>query len=231
MAILNDIERRDILKLTELLKKILPNKELLELFLNYLQPVSEKITKTIIITPTQVAFKYPNGDYYMLNIDNDGINSFYNQKSIGSVQRIKISFLQNLTFVTNDETISEIDEFTEEPSFIIRHTDCKTYKDNEIVYHRVYKTKTSNTTNTQECSTISQEIYVNDDRIAYMRSMTITNDELNVPEVTYSKCCSYNPAPFNNLINTEKRDEPFIYPSNENEFTTSIAEINKGKTK
>lgn len=231
MAILNSIEQKDLLNFIKLINKILPNKELLEEFLNKLQPISHKETRVIGITNTYAAFQYPNGDYYMLKFDESGIESFYSEKSIGSVQRVAISYMDNLTLVSRDETITEIDDQTSLPSYILRRTDKKTYKDNELVYHRTYKTKAYSNLRSYNCSTESREVYVSDDRIAYIRDFSISNDELNIPRVTYSKSCSYNPLPFNTVDNPEPREEPFIYPSNENEFLTSTARIIKGKTK
>ena len=230
MARLNEIEQRDVIRFTELLKKILPNAELLEDFLNKLQPISYEGTTPLAITNNMVAFKYPNGDSYSLHIDGSMIEGYYSQNSIGAFQRITVSYLSNIVFVGVDETITEIDELTGLPSYILRRTDKKVYKDNELVYHRLYKTRANSSLTTYTCETNSHEVYVNDDRIAYIRNLTISNDELNIPKVSYSKSVSYTTAPFNNLVNTEQRDTPFIIPSNENEFITSTKVLVSAET-
>ena len=225
MARLNELENKSIIQFTNLLKKILPNKELLNSFLNYLQPIYNEGTTPLVISNNMVAFKYPDGDIYSLRIDGSQIESHYSQKSVGAFQKITISYLSNIALVSVDETITELDELTSLPSYILRRTDKKVYRDNELVYHRTYKTRANSSLSTYTCETTSQKTYVSDDRIAYIRNITISNNENNIPNITYSKSVSFNPSPFNNLVNLEERTEPFIYPSNENEFVTSTRKI------
>ncbi len=231
MPRLNQLQLKNITVFIKRLKTMLPNKELLEEFVSKLSPISSETTSAHIITDEMVVFTYPNGDSYSIHINDGIIESYYSQKSNGSFQRKKISYLNNLAFVNEDETICETDELTELPGTILRHTNHRTYKDNELVYQRNFTSFTTSNLRTNTCKTTSQEIFVSDDRIAYIREIEITNDELDMPKITYSKCCSYNPTPFNSLINERKRQEPFIYPSNENEFITSTTELIKNKTK
>ena len=230
MAKLNDLEKQEIIRFSKLLKKILTNKELLNSFLNYLQPINNEGNTPLVISNNMVAFKYPNGDTYSLRIDGSQIESYFSQTSIGAFQKITISYLSNIALVSVDETITEIDELTSLPSYILRRTDKKVYRDNELVYHRTYKTRANSSLNSYTCETSSQETYVSDDRIAYIRNIIISNDEHNIPNITYSKSVAFNPAPFNNLVNTEERSEPFVYPSNENEFITSTRKITNPET-
>ena len=231
MAILNTVEQKGLLEFISSLREKLPNKELLEDLLNKLQPISYKETIVIAITDNVVAFKYPNGDTYSIHVDGSSIDAYYEQKSTDSSQRRTIIYQDEYVYVSLDETTTEIDELTGLPNIIVRQNDNKTYKDNELIFQRAFTTKATANTEAYTCETTSQDIYVSEDRIAYIRDLTISNNSNSKSGVTYRKCCSYNPTPFNNLINTEKRAEPFIYPSNENEFITSTAKIESKRKK
>ena len=82
----NDLETKSIIRITELLKKVLKNKELLEDILNKLQPIVHPETKILALTNNMISFQYPNGDTYSLIIDSSGIESYYSLNSQGSFQ-------------------------------------------------------------------------------------------------------------------------------------------------
>lgn len=223
----NDLETKSIIRITELLKKVLKNKELLEDILNKLQPIVHPETKILALTNNMISFQYPNGDTYSLIIDSSGIESYYSLNSQGSFQKKSINFLNNLIVVSIEESQSETDELTTLPSSIKRFTKKQVYKDNEIVYERMYNSIATASLNAYTSQTESEETYVNPNRIAYRRSISISNDEYNIPKVTYSKCYSYNVSPFNNILNTEVREKPFFVPSNENEYTVYTLALTK----
>ena len=227
MPSLNDLEAKAILRFSELLKKVLKNKELLEDFLNKLQPVVYKGTTLLVLNDNYISFKYPNGDSYSLQIDGSGIESYYSVRSENAFQKKTVSFVNDLVVVAIEESQSEIDEITSLPSSIERTTERVVYKNNEVVYERKYHSKATSTLNEFTSTTDSEETYVSDTRVAYRRNMSISNEEMNVPQVSYSKCYSYKPSPFNNRDNTEPREVPFFVPSNENEYIVYTLKLSK----
>ena len=225
MPSLNDLEAKAVLRFSELLKKVLKNKELLEDFINKLQPIAYKGTTLLVLNDNYISFKYPNGDTYSLQIDGNCIESYYSVKSEGSFQKITVTFLNNIALVSVDESHSETDEFTTLPSLIERSTRKTVYRDNEVVYERKYVAKATSSLNAYTSETNSEETYVSDSRIAYRRNMSISNEENNIPKITYSKCYSYNPEPFDNTTNPQKRDVPFFVSSDEREFNVFTLKI------
>ncbi len=227
MAIPNKLETEKIIRISKLLQKILPNRELLEEILNKLQPALRPENKLLVATDNLIAFQYPNGDTYSIHLDGTIIESFDSQNSTNSFQRKTISYLNNFIFVSVDSSKSELDDYMSLPSFIERITEKKVYKQNEIVYHRIYQTKAAASLKSYSSETHSEETYVSDSRIAYKRVIDISNAEENIPKITYSKCYSYQTAPFNNLVNPRDKEDLFFVPSNENEFITSVRIINR----
>ena len=217
-------EGKTISNIIATLKKRIPNSDLLNKFFERLRIIRDNDDGTLSMNSTGLKFTYDQGTLIVI-INPDNIVEVYQSKSGNILEKIVIAVVGRETCVKKETTILEPATKTT-PSNIHIQSITREYKDNKIVHERIVSTRSSTSIQSNYSVSKEKEVYVNDDRTAYIRDMSI---DTNGSTVSYHKCNSYNPKPFNDLENPQPETKPLFYETTENEYQTSIKKIKRRK--
>ena len=181
------------------LLKNFKNKEIRNNILNILDKIDSGNAKVLTSSPKNLAIQLSNGDTYTITLTDTGIETYESRYSDSTFIKQTITYYNNLIVVTIDESKSEIDNLTTLPSRILRSTEKRVYQNGEIVYQNYFVSDATSSLNNYTCKTESDEIIVNQDRMAMKRHISITNEENNIPQVRYFRCNHFYSAPWNTL--------------------------------
>jgi len=223
MMLFDPEEGKTISNIIATLKKRIPNRDLLNQLFERIKMIRDSDNGTLSMNSSGLKFSDDKGTLIIL-INPDNITEAYKSKNGNLLEKTVIAFVDREICVKKESTIIQNANLST-PSSIQHQTKTREYKDNKMVHERTILTRCSTSIQSTASYTNEKEVYVNDDRIAYMREMTI--DTNGSSTVSYHKCLSYNPKSFNDLENPQQETKPFIYETNENEFQTSIKRIKK----
>ncbi len=222
MSLLNPEQRNKLEKLIEILRKRLPNNELLSQLLEDLDKVYSFNGGIISINDSKIEFCDDDGGIYEIILSPSAIVETYQNKDGNKLAKIEILSLDEYISVRKESSISN-KQLNKQASNISQKRIVRDYKNNELTHERTFFATCSTNLENQDCFSTETEIYISSNRIAYIREMTI--DEKGKSTISYKKSCSYMPKPFNDLENPRQEQEPFIYETNENEYVTSVGNI------
>ena len=222
MSLLNPEQRNKLEKLIEVLRKRLPNNELLSQLLDDLDKVYSFNGGIMSITDSKIKFCDDDGGIYEIIISPSAIVETYQNKIGNKLAKTEILSLDEYVSVRKESAISN-KQLNKQASNISQQRIVRDYKNNELTHERTFYASCSTNLDNQDCFSTETEIYISSNKIAYIRELTI--DEKGKSTISYKKSCSYMTKPFNDLENPRQIDEPFIYDSNENEFVTSVSNM------
>lgn len=226
MAKLNKEEQETINLLIKRIREILPNVALQDKLFMDIDRVYSDSTELLSITENSIKFSDRFKGTFEIVITPTSIVETFKNNTGNHLSQTIVEFNDTYVSVKKDSIIGEKSSKTM-PKEILRRTEITDYKNNEVIHEKSLMTVITTGLDNPDSYSAETEKYISSSRIAYIRNMVIDNN--GTSEVTYQKCCSYNPTPFNDIDNPRQVEEPFIYDTNENEFITSVEEIKRAK--